>query len=94
MCPGSNGIAGDPVSVSPCRSVPLIVVVCGLRGKHSSPGGSHFPAIQNMLLAARALGLHHLGLGRVEIVGLSQQEATEAEHEQVVASANAPKDGQ
>lgn len=37
--------------------VPLIVVVCGLRGKHSSPGGSHFPAIQNMLLAARALGL-------------------------------------
>jgi nitroreductase len=38
-------------------TVPLIVVVCGLRGKHSSPGGSHFPAIQNMLLAARALGL-------------------------------------
>lgn len=38
-------------------SVPLIVVVCGLRGKHSSPGGSHFPAVQNMLLAARALGL-------------------------------------
>ncbi len=38
-------------------NVPLIVVVCGLRGKHSSPGGSHFPAIQNMLLAARALGL-------------------------------------
>jgi nitroreductase len=38
-------------------SVPLVVVVCGLRGKHSSPGGSHFPAIQNMLLAARALGL-------------------------------------
>ena len=38
-------------------TVPLIVVVCGLRGKHSSPGGSHFPAVQNMLLAARALGL-------------------------------------
>jgi nitroreductase len=38
-------------------SVPLVIVVCGLRGKHSSPGGSHFPAIQNMLLAARALGL-------------------------------------
>jgi nitroreductase len=38
-------------------TVPLIIVVCGLRGKHSSPGGSHFPAIQNMLLAARALGL-------------------------------------
>jgi nitroreductase len=37
--------------------VPLIVVVCGLKGKHSSPGGSHFPAIQNILLAARALGL-------------------------------------
>ncbi|MEX0873974.1 MAG: nitroreductase family protein [Actinomycetota bacterium] len=38
-------------------SVPLIVVVCGLKGKHSSPGGSHFPAVQNILLAARALGL-------------------------------------
>ena len=38
-------------------SVPLIIVVCGLKGKHSSPGGSHFPAVQNMLLAARALGL-------------------------------------
>lgn len=37
--------------------VPLIVAVCGLKGKHSSPGGSHFPAVQNMLLAARALGL-------------------------------------
>jgi nitroreductase len=42
---------------SSLASVPLIVVVCGLRGKHSSPGGSHFPAVQNMLLAARALGL-------------------------------------
>jgi nitroreductase len=38
-------------------AVPLIVVVCGLKGIHSSPGGSHFPAAQNMLLAARALGL-------------------------------------
>jgi nitroreductase len=37
--------------------VPLIVVVTGLRGSHSSPGGSHFPAVQNMLLAARGLGL-------------------------------------
>jgi nitroreductase len=38
-------------------TVPLVVVVCGLKGVHSSPGGSHFPAAQNMLLAARALGL-------------------------------------
>jgi nitroreductase len=38
-------------------TVPLIVVICGLKGVHSSPGGSHFPAAQNMLLAARALGL-------------------------------------
>ena len=38
-------------------SVPLIVVVCGLKGVHSSPGGSHFPAAQNLLLAARGLGL-------------------------------------
>ena len=37
--------------------VPLIVVICGLKGAHSSPGGSHFPAAQNMLLAARGLGL-------------------------------------
>ncbi len=38
-------------------SVPVIVAVCGLRGKHSTPGGSVFPAVQNLLLAARALGL-------------------------------------
>jgi nitroreductase len=36
---------------------PVIIAVCGLRGRHSSPGGSTFPAIQNLLLAARALGL-------------------------------------
>lgn len=37
--------------------VPVIAVVCGLRGRHSTPGGSIFPAVQNLLLAARALGL-------------------------------------
>jgi len=37
--------------------VPVIVAVCGLRGRHSTPGGSIFPAVQNLLLAARALGL-------------------------------------
>ncbi|MHB8575883.1 MAG: nitroreductase family protein [Dehalococcoidia bacterium] len=36
---------------------PVIIAVCGLRGKHSTPGGSIFPAVQNLLLAARALGL-------------------------------------
>ena len=36
---------------------PAIVVVCGLRGRHSTPGGSAFPAVQNLLLAARGLGL-------------------------------------
>jgi len=36
---------------------PAIVAVCGLEGRHSSPGGSTFPAIQNLLLAARGLGL-------------------------------------
>ena len=36
--------------------VPAIVVVCGLRGRHATPGGSAFPAVQNLLLAARALG--------------------------------------
>jgi len=37
--------------------VPVIVAVCGLRSKHLTPGGSIFPAVQNLLLAARALGL-------------------------------------
>jgi nitroreductase len=37
--------------------VPAVIVVCGLRGRHSTPGGSAFPAVQNLLLAARALGL-------------------------------------
>jgi nitroreductase len=36
---------------------PVVVVVCGLRGRHSTPGGSIFPAVQNLLLSARALGL-------------------------------------
>ena len=36
---------------------PVVVAVCGLRGRHSTPGGSTFPAVQNLLLAARALGL-------------------------------------
>ncbi|MEX0786001.1 MAG: nitroreductase family protein [Dehalococcoidia bacterium] len=36
---------------------PAIVAVCGRRGRHSTPGGSTFPAVQNLLLAARALGL-------------------------------------
>ncbi len=34
-----------------------MIIVCGLKGRHSSPGGSVFPAVQNLLLAARALGL-------------------------------------
>ena len=37
--------------------VPVIVIVLGLKGRHSTPGGSAFPAVQNLLLAARALGL-------------------------------------
>ena len=36
---------------------PVIVVVLGLKGRHSTPGGSTFPAVQNLLLAARGLGL-------------------------------------
>jgi nitroreductase len=38
-------------------TVPAIIVAMGLRGRHSTPGGSMFPAVQNLLLAARALGL-------------------------------------
>lgn len=36
---------------------PAVIVVCGQKGRHSSPGGSAFPAVQNLLLSARALGL-------------------------------------
>ena len=36
---------------------PAVIVVCGLQGRHSTPGGSIFPAVQNLLLTARALGL-------------------------------------
>lgn len=36
---------------------PVVVVICGQRGRHSTAGGSVFPAVQNLLLAARALGL-------------------------------------
>lgn len=36
---------------------PALVLVLGLSGRHSTPGGSAFPAVQNLLLAARALGL-------------------------------------
>lgn len=43
--------------VNHVADAPVIVAPCGIRGKHSTPGGSIFPAIQNLLLAARALGL-------------------------------------
>ena len=36
---------------------PVIVAPVGQRGRHSTPGGSIFPAVQNLLLAARGLGL-------------------------------------
>ncbi len=36
---------------------PVIIVVLGLKGRHSTPGGSTFPAVQNLLLGARGLGL-------------------------------------
>ena len=38
-------------------SVPVIIAVLGMKGRHSTPGGSTFPAVQNLQLAARALGL-------------------------------------
>jgi nitroreductase len=37
--------------------VPVLVLVLGLAGRHSTPGGSAFPSVQNLLLAARAQGL-------------------------------------
>ncbi|MFL2636382.1 MAG: nitroreductase family protein [Tepidiformaceae bacterium] len=36
---------------------PVIIVVTGEKDRHQFSGGSTFPAIQNILLAARALGL-------------------------------------
>jgi nitroreductase len=39
------------------HEAPVIVAPLGQRGRHSTPGGSIFPAVQNLLLAARALGL-------------------------------------
>lgn len=36
---------------------PVIIVVTGEKERHQFSGGSTFPAIQNMLLAARAMGL-------------------------------------
>lgn len=38
-------------------TVPVIVAVLGMKGRHSTPGGSTFPAVQNFQLAARAMGL-------------------------------------
>lgn len=37
--------------------VPAVIAVLGMRGRHSTPGGSTFPAVQNLMLTARALGL-------------------------------------
>lgn len=37
--------------------IPVIVAVLGMKARHSTPGGSTFPAVQNFQLAARALGL-------------------------------------
>lgn len=39
------------------RETPIVIIVCGLQGRHSTPGGSAFPAVQNLLLSAAALGL-------------------------------------
>jgi nitroreductase len=38
-------------------TVPVVVAVLGMKNRHSTPGGSTFPAVQNFQLAARALGL-------------------------------------
>jgi nitroreductase len=43
--------------VNHLAEVPVVIIVMGLKGRHSTPGGSAFPAVQNLLLAARALGL-------------------------------------
>jgi len=48
-----------------------LILAMGMKGRHSTPGGSIFPAIQNLLLTARAMGLggavFNLGLRRDEL---------------------------
>lgn len=39
------------------HEAPAIIAVLGLKGRHSTPGGSTFPAVQNLMLSARGLGL-------------------------------------
>lgn len=55
-------------------TVPAIVLVLGLKGRHGTPGGSTFPAVQNLLLAARALGLggsvFNLALRRADLAAM------------------------
>lgn len=62
---------------------PVVVAVTGAKGKHSTPGGSTFPAVQNLLLSARALGLggsvFNLPLGGhrdefLEMIGLPEDQ--------------------
>ena len=36
-------------------TVPVVIAVLGMKNRHSTPGGSTFPAVQNLQLAARAL---------------------------------------
>ncbi len=43
--------------VAHLHEAPAIIAVLGLKGRHSTPGGSTFPAVQNLMLAARGLGL-------------------------------------
>ena len=54
--------------------VPLVIMVMGMKGRHSTPGGSTFPAVQNLLLTARALGLS----GSVFNFALSREEELRA----------------
>ncbi len=44
-------------AVAHLHEVPLIIAACGEIGRHGTPGGSIMPAVQNILLAARGLGL-------------------------------------
>ena len=43
--------------VAHLHEAPAVIAVLGLKGRHSTPGGSTFPAVQNLMLAARGLGL-------------------------------------
>lgn len=54
--------SADPAALEALADAPVVIIVCAVRGYVTGPGsvgpfGQTFPGIENILLAARALGL-------------------------------------